>query len=105
MPEESRNVLVKFELDLAGEEVKERERRWRAKALSFIDSLAGTYPFYDWLSYSYRKGVRPIYCTVISLRSGTFNVPNASSYDVCVLDEDTTPLGSFGRRLDIYYCA
>ena len=40
MPEESRNVLVKFELDLAGEEGRERERRWRAKARSFIDSLA-----------------------------------------------------------------
>ena len=50
MPEESRNVLVKFELDLAGEEGRERERRWRAKALSFIDSFASTYPFYDWLS-------------------------------------------------------
>ena len=47
------------------------------------------------------EGVWPIYCTVISLRSGTLNIPNASSYYVCVLDEDTTPLGSSGRRLDI----
>ena len=84
MPEESRNVLVKFELDLAGEEGRGKERRWRAKALSFIDSFAGTYPFYGWLSYSCRKGVRPIYCTVISLRSRTLDIPNASSYYVCV---------------------
>ena len=97
MPEESRNVLVKFELDLAGEEGRERERRWRAKARSFIDSFAGTYLFYDWLSYSYRRG-----CVAYLLYGHQspfrhFQRPNASSYYVCVLDEDTTPLGSFGR--------
>ena len=96
MPEESRNVLVKFELDLAGEEGRERKRRWRAKARSFIDSFAGTYSFYDWLfDMAIERVCGLSYCTVISLRSDTLDIPNASSYYVCVLDEDTTPLGSF----------